>query len=223
MADKKFDKKPSGGGGGGGGGAKSSSDLFILAFFFAALLPLFSWLFAYVISPLELLIAIRQYFTPFFAENSWWIKIVSVVLSALFLWGTVYIIIRTNYFEIKKEQFLDTLGKDYLSRHRSLRGWQQIKKRLHSQEQNDWKLAILEADYILNEILKRSGYLGGRMEDKLDLITSAQLANVEDVWRAHGIRDKISKDPTFAITRQEAVETVAVYRRSFIELNLIKE
>ena len=102
MADKKLDKKPSGGGGGGGGGAKSSSDLFILAFFFAALLPLFSWLFAYVISPLELLMTIRQYFAPFFAENSWWIKIVSVVLSALFLWGTVYIIIRTNYFEIKK-------------------------------------------------------------------------------------------------------------------------
>lgn len=216
MAEKK-DKKPV------KEGAKSTSDLLILSFFFAVFIPVLGWLFVYVSSPLELLMTIRRYFAPFLEQNLWWIEIIAVVSSLLFFWGTIYIIIKANYLELKKEDFLDLLGKDYLSRHRSLRGWLQIKKRLNSSDQNDWKLAILEADYILNEIFKRSGYLGVRMEEKLDLITPAQLANVEDVKRAHEVRNKIAKDPTFVITRQEAIEVIEVYKQSFIELNLIKE
>ena len=200
----------------------SGLDLLIIGVLVASFISI-SGILAFLLTPLKILYRIRDFFAPFFEKYLLTLEISAILLSILFIWGIIYIIDKTKYFELKKEQFLDILGKGHVSKRRSLKGWKQILERLKSSEQNNWKLAILEADHILNEILKRSGYLGGRMEDKLDLITSAQLANVEDVWRAHGIRDKISKDPTFAITRQEAVETVAVYRRSFIELNLIKE
>ena len=99
----------------------------------------------------------------------------------------------------------------------------QIQMRLQLSEQNQWKLAILEADHILNEILKMSGYLGAKLEDKLDLISEAQLSNVEEISNVHKIRDKISADPSFAVSQEEAREIIDVYKKSFIELNLLQE
>ena len=166
---------------------------------------------------------LREFLISILEPNLLWLQFISVFLSALFLWGIIYIIRKTNYLEVKREQFLDILGKGHVSRHRSLRGWMQIQKRMQANESNQWKLAILEADHILNEILKMSGYLGSRLEDKLEIITTAQLANVEDVKRAHGIRDKISKDPAFEVTKEEADVVINIYKESFKELNLIRE
>jgi hypothetical protein len=171
----------------------------------------------------ETLYEIRDIGGMLLAPNLWWLKLVSVLLSALFLWGIIYIIIKTKYLSVKKEQFLDILGKVHVSRSRSLKAWRQIIERMKSEEQNQWKLAILEADHILNEILKMSGYLGSRLDDKLDLITPVQLANIDSVRNAHLMRDKIAKDPTFEITKEEADEVIEIYKQSFKELNLIRE
>jgi hypothetical protein len=165
----------------------------------------------------------REYFGALLQPNLWWLQIIAAILSGLFLWGIVYIINNTNYFEVKKEQFLDVLGKGYVSKRRTLRGWKQIQKRMASEESNQWKLAILEADHILNEILKMSGYLGSRLDEKLELITSAQLANVDEVKNANLVRNKIAKDPTYELSRGEAEEVIEIYKQALKELNLIQE
>jgi hypothetical protein len=166
---------------------------------------------------------IRDFFGGLIAPNLWWLQLVSLLISVLFLLGIIYIFIKTSYFEMKKEQFLDILGRGYVSKSRSLRGWKQIQKRMQSKEQNQWKLAILEADRILDEILKMSGYLQKNLDEKLELITPAQLANAEDVKRAHRVRNKIAEDPTSEISREEAESIIKVYKQAFKELNLIRE
>ncbi|MDP3729351.1 MAG: hypothetical protein Q8R26_01160 [bacterium] len=198
-------------------------DFVALGVIFLGILPILASFLVFIFSPVELLLRIREFFAPWFEKNLWWIYIVSILISGLLVWGIIWIIVKTNYLTIKKEQFLDTLGRGHVSRSRSLRGWKQIQKRLASEEQNDWKLAILEADHILNEILKMSGYLGVRLEDKLDLITEAQLSNVLQIKNAHIIRDNISKDPSYQITQEFAKDVIEVYRKAFAELNLIRE
>ena len=197
-------------------------DLFILALLLAAIVPVVINFFSFTLDPLGLALKARDYLAPILERNLWWLQNLSLILSALFLWGIIYIFIRTNYLEIKRERFLDILGKGYVSRRRAIKGWRQIQKRLWSREQNQWKLAILEADHILNEILKMSGYLGPNLEEKLELITSAQLTNVEDVKRVHQIRHKIASDPSFEISFEETKEIIGIYKESFKELNLIQ-
>lgn len=201
----------------------SPLQLIIFALLFAAIVPIVASFFSFGLNPLEFLLEVRDFFAPFFKQNLWWLKLLSVFLSALFLWGIIYIIIKTKYLSVKKEQFLDILGKGHVSRSRSLKAWKQIMERMKSEEQNQWKLAILESDHILNEILKMSGYLGSRLDDKLDLITPVQLANIDSVRNAHLMRDKIAKDPTFEITKEEADEVIKIYEQAFKELNLIQE
>lgn len=213
-------KKPKTGGGGGGGGNNSALELLVFGVLAAVLLTYFRGFLQPILKPAEFLMSVRNYFAPWLSRNLWWLEIVSVILSAFFLWGIIHIIRVTNYLNLKKEQFLERFGKEYVSRRRSLVAWKQIQKRLGSSEQNDWKLAILEADHILNEILKMSGYLG-RMDDKLKLLEPAQLKNIEDVRRAHIIHDKIKTTPSFVITQEEAKDVLSVYEQSFTELGLI--
>ena len=217
MADFKPKPKP-----GGGGGSNSPVELLVFGMIAVFLAAGFFRLFAPSFDLTAILLQVREIFSPWLGRNLWWVKILSLIFSALFLFGTVYIIRKTNYLELKKEQFWESLGKDYASRHRSLMVWKQIQQRMQSADQNNWKLAVLEADHILNEILKMSGYLG-TMDEKLPKLETEQLANIEDVKRAHLFRDKIANDPAVDIKQEEAKEVISVYERSFRELNLIRE
>ncbi len=218
MADKKDKKFDSG-----GGSTDGAKKMIVIAFIFMGLVPIFGGFFVYFLSPIEALLSVRNFFAPFFEENFLWMQIISVIFSVLFLWGIIYILSKTNYLEMKREQFLDILWRGNVSRRRSLRAWKQIQKRFESEDQNNWKLAILEVDHILNEILKMSGYLGDSLNEKLEIITPVQLANIEDVKLAHRIKNKIDKDPTDEITRQETEEAIAIYKEAFKQLNLINE
>lgn len=171
---------------------------------------------------LDYLYRFREIVGNWLAPNLWWLQTLSVLLSALFLWGIIHIITKTNYLAFKAEQFINILGAGRLPRYRAVKGWRQILKRLKSEDSQHWKLAVLEADKILDEILKMSGYLGS-MDDKLALIVPAQLSNIEEIRIAHKISSQISKDPTFALSQETAYHAIEIYRGAFVELNLISE
>lgn len=200
----------------------SGLDFIILIVLFMAIAPMIGGFLIYLGNPSGLLTQVRDYLAPFFIHNLWWIKILSVLISGLLLWGIVHILSKLNYANMRVEQFLNILGSSGLSRRRSLRAWRQIQARLATEDPQQWKIAILEADEILDEVLKLSGYLG-KMEDKLDLITPAQLASIEDIKTAHRIRNQISGSPAFELSREVAERAAGIYKRAFVETNLISE
>ncbi|MDE2000973.1 MAG: hypothetical protein KGI60_00195 [Patescibacteria group bacterium] len=215
MADKKPAK---------GGGGTNNSALELLVFGALALVVL-TWLSSYLklfFDPIGFLLGIRNYFAPWFLHNIWWVEVVSALISAILLYSTISMMRRTHYSTLKREQVMEYLAKEKVPHHRSLKLWNQIRRRLDSENQNDLRLAILECDHLLNEILKMSGYLG-RMDEKLKLLDPSQLSNIEDVKRAHALRDKIAQDPTYAITQEEARAAADIYGQAFKEFNLIRE
>jgi hypothetical protein len=155
--------------------------------------------------------------------NLIWFQLASVLLSGLLIWGIVYIITKVDYFEMKAEEYIDILGKGNITKRRSLKGWEQIRKRIMSSEQQDWKLAILEADTILNEILKMAGYLGNDMGKKLEILTPENLPSLEDVKKAHLVASNILRDPVLELKKEDAIAVLKIYKKAFIELNLLEE
>ena len=93
----------------------------------------------------------------------------------------------------------------------------------HSSSNNpsDWKLAIIEADIILDDTLKEKGYAGGSLGERLKSIAPHQLASLNDAWEAHKIRNKIAHDGSdFILTKRIAQETIVKYQRVFTELGV---
>ncbi len=90
-----------------------------------------------------------------------------------------------------------------------------------SDSPNDWKLAIIEADIILDEILKEAGYVGASLGDRLKSISPTQLQSLDDAWQAHKVRNQIAHSGSdFILTRKLAEDTIKQYRRVFYELGI---
>lgn len=117
---------------------------------------------------------------------------------------------------------MDVFHNKDIGKRRSLKAWKQIQKRLKTKEPDQLKLAVFEADRILNEILKMSGYPGKNLDERLEIITFAQISNIEEIRQAHKLRDRIVSEPAFNITPNETAIIIEIYKKVFQELNLIE-
>ena len=97
----------------------------------------------------------------------------------------------------------------------------ELQTHLDSENPNDWKLAIIEADIILDDTLKRQGYAGPTLADRLKSISPESLHSIRDAWDAHMIRNKIAHaGADFVLTQKIARETIMRYERVFKELGV---
>lgn len=147
----------------------------------------------------------------------------SIVISAFFLAIIIYLNIILNLTGEKIEHWIDVVGSENISKRRSIKAWKQIQKRLKIGNQIQLKLAILEADRVLEEMFKLAGYPGRNMDERLVQLTSAELSNIEDIRQVHQIRHRIVREPDFSLTLAEAKQALQVYKKAFIEFGLISK
>lgn len=157
----------------------------------------------------------------FVRDNLIWFQLVSLIISSILVMAIVWLIVKSNFIAEKTGYFFDVLGKASLSKKRSLKALKQIQKRFKIGDESNLKMAIIEADKILDELLKVSGYKGETMSDRLKLLTSAQLSNINEIWEAHKLRNRIVHEPNFHLTRGEAWNAVEIYKKAFKEFGLI--
>lgn len=98
---------------------------------------------------------------------------------------------------------------------------QGIEDYIVSDNPRDWKLAIIEADVVLDEALKKFGYQGVSLGERLRDIAPTKLLSLNDAWQAHKVRNQIAHgDADFILTKRLAEETIKQYKRVFAELGV---
>lgn len=146
--------------------------------------------------------------------------IASIIMLALYVYATM----RWNqYLEIQAQQLRDdeTLYDEYYRGKKSGGRLEQVFTHIASENPNDWKLAIIEADVILDETLKEKGYAGASLGERLRSISPSQLNSLDDAWTAHKIRNQIAHEGAdFVLTKRLAEETINRYRRVFTEFGI---
>ncbi len=99
---------------------------------------------------------------------------------------------------------------------------QDVFKHSASDSPNDWRLAIIEADIILDDTLKSKGYIGNSLGERLKSISPNQLASIDDAWEAHKVRNRIAHDGAdFVLTKRIVDDTLARYQNVFREFGVI--
>lgn len=89
--------------------------------------------------------------------------------------------------------------------------WMLIRQRLQDPTDDNYKLAIIEADNIIDNLISGLGYKGGNMMERLDNIPDSQVPNIEGLRHAHEIRNRIINDESFVLTREEAEHIMIQY------------
>lgn len=146
----------------------------------------------------------------------------STIISLLLLTGIVYAFIRFRQVvkdEKSKSQKLGTesIREAKLKEERDER-WERVLKHINSDNPNDWRQAILEADTILDEVITRAGYPGETLGEKMRGIERGDIRTIDEAWEAHKVRNRIAHDGAeFGLTRRETLRIIELYRRVFEE------
>lgn len=97
--------------------------------------------------------------------------------------------------------------------------WNEIEKYSRSGDLAGLKQAIINADKLLDAILKTrvSGQnLGSRLRNAKSIFQNKK--NYHNVWEAHKLRNKLVHEMGFSLSRSQAKKSLADYRRAFRDL-----
>jgi hypothetical protein len=101
--------------------------------------------------------------------------------------------------------------------------WRRIVEQISSESEQDWRLAILEADIMLNELLDMLGYKGETMGDKMKQVDRGDFQTIDIAWEAHRVRNRIAHEGAAHIMNsREARRIIGLYERVFKEFKLIE-
>jgi hypothetical protein len=96
--------------------------------------------------------------------------------------------------------------------------WRKVVEHVESNNQNDWKQAIIEADVMLEQLLTNLGYRGESIGEKLKRATKGDFKTLDQAWEAHKVRNRIAHDgSSFDINQIEAKQVIGLYRQVFDE------
>lgn len=101
------------------------------------------------------------------------------------------------------------------------KNWNKILKRLERKSESEFKLAIIEADSLLNQILEKMGYQGDSLGERLQKLDSSTLSSLDQVWEAHKFRNNIVHDPDFRVSGEEAERHIKAYEKALQDLNVL--
>ncbi len=108
------------------------------------------------------------------------------------------------------------------SANQSKKRWENITLRIKSHNEADWRLAIIECDILLDEMLKKMGYPGESIADKLKIVEPSDFHTLNEAWEAHKVRNRIAHSGTdFHLSRSEAERVFALYKKVFEEFYFV--
>lgn len=184
------------------------------------------------INPLYFINAIIEFFLAlfgvsgrsavrFFDTHLGVIKAAAFVLVIAFLAGIIYVGFQLNAVFQKKRtvRIFDFLSS--VPPTKRLRRWQVVLEKVESMNASDWKLAVIEADNIVDDIVKRIGYHGTSFGERLLQIEPSDFDNLQNVWEAHKIRNRIAHEAGYALSQNEARQAITLFEKALKELKYL--
>jgi hypothetical protein len=165
----------------------------------------------------------------FLADPQTWsnIGIISMLLSIAFLAIIIFSLVRMVEIQIyDKKEIEHEINKALLREKEKEREanprWHYIQTLIESPNDSDWRVAIIEADSMMEEKLKESGLSGETASELLEGARGSGYRSIQDAWDAHLIRNKIAHDGAdFPLSQVEGRRVIKMYQNFFEEMGVV--
>lgn len=156
--------------------------------------------------------------------------VIFLLAKFIFLSATIFFIAHIAYMIYKMGEVKESLSlyTEALKRQATpiqkdvfVLAWSGIMQRMSTTREAEYKMAIIEADKLFDELLQKMGYKGKDMGERLQQITPEQLSNISAIWKSHKVRNFISHDTQYHLTFSEAQWVVKNYEDAFIEMQVL--
>ncbi len=102
--------------------------------------------------------------------------------------------------------------------------WGKIKAKLKTGSEDQYKLAIIEVDKLVDNLIFRMGYKDGKnFGERLENVPPGQIEDISDIKEAHAIRNRVILEEDFKVDRKLAAKTLALFEKFLITHDVIKD
>ncbi|MFH1423884.1 MAG: hypothetical protein ABIG29_02980 [Candidatus Nealsonbacteria bacterium] len=160
--------------------------------------------------------------SPEIQQKLLWVQFTFLSIGLILLIAIIILIFKTHYYQwLFVQDFWEFLTTRPFGAKRITKIWNKIINRLSTGAESESKMAVIEADDLLDASLKRMGFIGQTLEEKLGKLTSATVGNLDDVYAAHKVRNNIVHNPDYRLSQDEAKATLGAYQRAFNSLQIL--
>lgn len=146
---------------------------------------------------------------------------ISLLLATLIIYCVIRLLQIRHHERLRFEAAQSTVAARDVPR-TQLR-WNRIKEEVGSEDEQKMRLAILEADIMLNELLDTLGYKGETMADKMRQVDRANFNTIDLAWEAHRARNAIAhQGSAAAMTLRDSRRIISLYEKIFREFRFIE-
>ena len=150
------------------------------------------------------------------------LKILSGFLSLILFILFIINFVRTDKFLRARANLLKSIIPPEAAKESPLGSkWDEIQRHLNSTKEAEWKFAVIEADSLVDNVLRASGYPGDTMGDRLKNIDKSQIVTLDELWEAHKIRNRLAHDLNYFLRYGEAKRAVQLYEKTLKELDAL--
>jgi hypothetical protein len=153
--------------------------------------------------------------------------IISTVLSLIFIGLIVFSLVRMREIQLAdKEEIRHEIEKARIRNKEKERNenpkWHYILTLAESPNESDWRVAIMEADSMLEDVLRDRGLSGTTLSELLEGAKESGYRSIQDAWDAHIIRNKIAHEGAdFPLSQVEVRRVIKMFQNFFEELEVI--
>jgi hypothetical protein len=154
-------------------------------------------------------------------------RVVFIIIDILLAVGFVYALVKAwHYHPNYKGDYHGAKGehgkrvptiRDIVLRER----WQSIEKKFALDTPESTRLAIIEADALVDTALKGMQIPGEHLADRLSNLDQNDIKSMNRVWRAHRLRNDLVHTPGFAVPPADAQRTMDDYEAFLKEMEVI--
>lgn len=136
------------------------------------------------------------------------LAVISVFLVAIIS----YLLIRLNEMDKNQKKKVDKTIPGLMTADEVNPTWLKIKSHVSSENPANWRMAIIEADLLLEDVITQMGYQGQSLGEKLKSIEQADFPMLQLAWEAHKVRNKIAHEgEKFILTQREARRVIDLF------------
>jgi hypothetical protein len=161
--------------------------------------------------------------TRFSLEIPSFLKVIFLLFALFFILAIIYFLKNTTWLRrVFFQDFIEFATFSSYTIGKATKAWEKIMGRLEKGTEDEAKLAILEADEILDETLNKMGYAKEEtLGEKLDKVTLDTISNLGEVLEAHKIRNNIIHDPDYRLNLLEAQKIISIFGKALRDLEAL--
>ncbi|MDP3982303.1 MAG: hypothetical protein Q8P70_02040, partial [bacterium] len=151
--------------------------------------------------------------SPDLQRTLWPVKTLFILVTLGLLAVASISLKKSSYFKVNfLQEFKEYWGYRPFGHDRREKDWKsRVLSRLERQDPAEYKLAILEADKILDQVLQRMGYGGETREDRIEKVPDVAIPTIGEVRNAHRIHNNIVQDPMYLLSETETKRIIQIY------------